>query len=285
MTQQPYPEVRRALAADATPDFRAPGFDLEAYRDQVREANLAQPREDVASAVDVDANGVPCRLFTPTDALPGVIVHLHGGGFVFNDIDVHDGICRRLANRARRRVLSIGYRKPPEHPFPAAIEDIDTVVQWLGEQDLPGPWAIHGDSAGGNLALVGALRHPGRFSAVVLIYPFLDPQLAFPSWDEADSSGFTRAEGSWYWEQYAPRDQWNNPDLAPLNATNFGDLAPTFVATAEFDPLRDEGEELARRIVEAGMVGTDVHAHGAQASHSGSSSANRRGRLSRSAGR
>lgn len=248
-----YPEVRAAVAADATPDFRAEGFDLAAYREKVRLFNLAQPREDVADARDVDADGVPCRLFTPHDATDGLVVHLHGGGFVFNDIDVHDGVCRRLANRSRRRVLSIGYRKPPEHRFPAAIEDIDTVLKWLDREHATDGVAIHGDSAGANLALVGALRNPGRFRALVLIYPFLDPTASFASYRLGGESGFGAAEASWYWEQYADRADWTNPDLAPLNATNLGTLPPTFVATAEFDPLRDEGEELARRIVETGV--------------------------------
>ncbi len=248
-----YPEVRAAVAADATPDFRAVGFDLAAYREKVRLFNLAQPREDVAEATDVDADGVRCRLFVPEDAVDGVIVHVHGGGFVFNDIDVHDGVCRRLANRSKRRVLSVGYRKPPEHRFPAAIEDIDTVLGWLGRQSIMGPWAIHGDSAGANIALVGALRNPGRFEAVVLIYPFLDPRASFDSYEVGAASGFGPEEASWYWEQYAATDDWTNPDLAPLRSTSLGTLPPTFIATAEFDPLRDEGEELARRIVETGV--------------------------------
>ncbi|PUA80952.1 alpha/beta hydrolase [Nocardioides currus] len=248
-----YPEVRAAVAADTAPDFRAEGFDLAAYREKVRAFNLAQPREEVAAAEDVEAEGVPCRLFTPADALDGVIVHLHGGGFVLNDIDVHDAVCRRLANRSRRRVLSVGYRKPPEHPFPAANQDVDTALGWLAAQELPGRWAVHGDSAGANLALVAALRNPGRFSAVVLIYPFLDPTASFESYDLGGASGFGRAEARWYWEQYAGGAAWTDPDLAPLNSTALGTLPPTFVATAEFDPLRDEGEELARRIVETGV--------------------------------
>lgn len=248
-----YPEVRAAVEADATPDFRAAGFDLAAYREKARLLNLAQPREDVAEARDVNADGVPCRLFTPLAAEPGVIVHLHGGGFVFNDIDVHDGVCRRLANRSRRRVLSVGYRKPPEDRFPAANEDVDTVVRWLAGAGLPGALAIHGDSAGANLALVGALRNPGVFEAAVLIYPFLDPTASFDSYALGASSGFGSEESRWYWEQYADESSWRHPDLAPLNSTALGTLPPTFVATAEFDPLRDEGEELARRIVETGV--------------------------------
>ncbi|UUZ60044.1 alpha/beta hydrolase [Nocardioides sp. B-3] len=217
------------------------GSTSAAYREKVRLFNLAQPREDVAEARDVDADGVPCRLFTPDDPEDGVIVHVHGGGFVFNDIDVHDGVCRRLANRSRRRVLSVGYRKPPERRFPAAIEDIDTVPGWLEQQALPGEWAIHGDSAGANLALVGALRNPGRFRAVVLIYPFLDPTAGFDSYEVGEASGFGPQEASWYWEQYADRADWDDPDVAPLHSDQLEHLPPTFVATAEFDPAPRRG--------------------------------------------
>ena len=248
-----YPEVRASVAADTPIDFQAEGFDLAAHREKVQRFNVKQAREEVASATDVDADGVPCRLFAPEDAQDGVIVHLHGGGFVLNDIDVHDAVCRRLANRARRRVLSVGYRKPPEHPFPAAPDDIDTTLGWLGRQGFEGRWAVHGDSAGANLALVAALRNPGRFAAVVLIYPFLDPTASFASYTVGEESGFEPREARWYWEQYAAEEDWTHPDVAPLNATNLDTLPPTFVATAEFDPLRDEGEELARRIAETGV--------------------------------
>jgi acetyl esterase len=250
-----YPEVRAAVAADTGPDLRAPGFDLAAHREEVRRFNLRQPREDVASVEDVDAHGVPCRLFTPADPMPGVVVHAHGGGFVLNDVDVHDGICRRMANRGRRAVLSVDYRRPPEDPFPAAPDDLDTVVRWLRDGHGPqGPYAAHGDSAGGNLALVAALRNPGFFHAVALVYPFLDPRNSFPSWEVGAASGFDASEATWYWQQYARSEaDWDDPDLAPLLSDRLHTLPPTFVATAEADPLCDEGEELARRIAESGV--------------------------------
>jgi acetyl esterase len=250
-----YPEVRAAVAADAGPDLRAPGFDVAAHREEVRRFNLRQPREDVATVEDVDADGVPCRLFTPEEPLAGLVVHAHGGGFVLNDVDVHDGICRRFANRLRRPVLSVEYRRPPEDRFPAAPDDLDTVVRWLREGRGPeGPYAAHGDSAGGNLALVAALRNPGFFRAVALVYPFLDPRNSFASWGLGAASGFDPAEATWYWQQYARSEaDWDDPDLAPLLSDRLHTLPPTFVATAEADPLRDEGEELARRIAETGV--------------------------------
>ena len=249
-----YPEVRAAVAADAGPDLTAPGFDLAAHREDVRRFNLRQPREDVASVQDVDADGVPCRLYTPADALDGLVVHAHGGGFVLNDVDVHDAVVRRFTNRLRRPVLSVDYRRPPEARFPAAPDDLDTVVGWLRREGPPGPYAVHGDSAGANLALVAALRNPGVFRAVALIYPFLDPRAGFASWSEGAGSGFDPSEAAWYWQQYARSEaDYDDPDLAPLLSDRLHTLPPTFVATAEHDPLRDEGEELARLLAEAGV--------------------------------
>lgn len=249
-----YPEVRAAVAADSSPVLSAPGFDLDAHREQVRQLNLREPREDVAAVEDVDADGVGCRLYTPADPLAGLVVHAHGGGFVLNDIDVHDAVCRRFANRVRRPVLSVDYRRPPEHPFPAAPDDLDAVVGWLRREGPPGPYAAHGDSAGANLALVAALRNPGFFRVVALVYPFLDPRTSFASWAEGPASGFDPDEASWYWEQYARTEaDYDDPDLAPLLSDRLHTLPPTFVATAEHDPLRDEGEELARLVAEAGV--------------------------------
>ena len=249
-----YPEVRAAVAADTGPDLTAPGFDLAAHREDVRRVNLRQPREDVASVEDVVADGVPCRLYTPADALDGLVVHAHGGGFVLNDVDVHDAVVRRFTNRLRRPVLSVDYRRPPEARFPAAPDDLDTVVGWLRREGPPGPYAVHGDSAGANLALVAALRNPGVFRAVALIYPFLDPRAGFASWSEGAGSGFDPSEAAWYWQQYARSEaDYDDPDLAPLLSDRLHTLPPTFVATAEHDPLRDEGEELARLLAEAGV--------------------------------
>ncbi len=204
---------------------------------------------------DLDAGGVPCRVYVPERATPGVIVHLHGGGFVFHDVDVHDGAARRLANRSGLSVVSVDYRRPPEHPFPAAPDDVDTVLgQLAGEFD--GPWFAHGDSAGANLALVAALRNPGRFAAVALIYPFLDPGAAFPSYAEAADLdlGFDPREASWYWQQYAANEaDLVDPDLAPLLSDRLHTLPPTMVVTAEHDPLRDEGEHLAVLLAEKGV--------------------------------
>lgn len=258
-----YPEVRAAVEADDSPVLSAPGFDIEAHREEARQLSLREPREDVATVEDVDADGVRCRLYTPADALDGLVVHAHGGGFVLNDIDVHDAVSRRFANRVRRPVLSVDYRRPPEHRFPAAPADLDTVVGWLRREGPPGPYAAHGDSAGANLALVAALRNPGFFAVVALVYPFLDPRNSFPSWAEGAVSGFDPSDATWYWEKYARTEaDYDDPDLAPLLSDRLHTLPPTFVATAEHDPLRDEGEELARLIAETGVESVGIRCLG-----------------------
>lgn len=253
-----FPEARRAVeaAAGALP-VHDPDFDIDAARADDRRVAVGEPREDVAEVSDVDADGVPCRLYVPADAQLGVIVHLHGGGFVLNDVEVHDPSARRLANRTRTAVLSVDYRRPPEHRFPAAPDDVATVLAWVardgGARGLEGPTYAHGDSAGANLALVAALRHPGLFDAVVLIYPFLDPSAGFDSYLSA-AEGFDPRDAAWYWTQYAgsPADL-TDPDLAPLLSHHLATLPPTLVVTAEHDPLRDEGEHLAVLLAEHGV--------------------------------
>lgn len=255
-----YPQARAAVEG-YLPDV--PDGDPTAYiaasREEARTVAAHTGREEVDQVTEIDADGVRARLYVPQDA-SGVIVHLHGGGFVFHDIDVHDAVARRLANRARMAVLSVDYRRPPEHRFPAAPDDVDTAVRWLeragAEYGLSGPTFVHGDSAGGNLALVAALRNPGRFTAVVLTYPFLDPEAGFASYKNV-GAGFDPTEAAWYWSQYVatPADL-KNPDLAPLLSDQLATLPPTLVVTAEHDPLRDEGEELARRLAELGVVVT-----------------------------
>ena len=253
-----HPQARTALE-HAAGEPKVWEVDVEKSRALARDEAARQPREAVAHVEDVDAAGVPCRLYEPEGSLDGLVLHLHGGGFVFHDVDVHDAAARRLANRSRLRVLSVDFRRPPEDPFPAAPDDVDTVLRWCGEQAargesrFTGPTYLHGDSAGGNLALVAALRNPGRLRALALTYPFLDPSAAGESYTTAE--GFDPAEAAWYWQQYArtPADL-TDPDLAPLLSDRLHTLPPTLVVTAEHDPLRDEGELLASRLADAGVT-------------------------------
>jgi acetyl esterase len=260
-----HPQARRALELWAQgPQVTDPGFDAHGValiRAQAREAAGSEPREPVARTEDLDAHGVPCRLHVPVaDEPPGVLVFLHGGGFVFGDLDTHDGQARRLANRTGLAVLSVDYRRPPEHRFPGAPDDVDTALRWLvhGGQGLgldPTRLALVGDSAGGNLALVATLRNPGLARATVLVYPFLDPDLSAPSYGGTDG-GLTRSEARWYWEQYAgtPADL-DDADLAPLRSSE-ARLAtigePVLVQIAEHDLLADENRLLVDRLAAVG---------------------------------
>jgi acetyl esterase len=261
-----HPQARRALELwRQGPAVTDPGFgavELAALRAQRREAAALERREPVPASVDLDADAVACRLHVPTEAATHpVLVFLHGGGFVFGDLDTHDAHARRLALRTGHAVLAVHYRRPPEHPFPAAPDDVDTVLAWLGRHGAEHGLdvtrtSVVGDSAGANLALVAALRHPDRFAALVLAYPFLDPEAAAASYDREDG-GLTRDEARWYWQQYAatPADR-RHPDLAPLRSgddrlTRIG--CPVLVQIAGEDVLVDEDLVLVDRLAGCGV--------------------------------
>ncbi len=250
-----HPQARRAVERDAAAlPVTDPRFDIDSAREQQRLVAQADVRESLAEVRDVDAGGVPARLYLPT-GYDAVVLHAHGGGFVFNDVEVHDAAVRRFARIAGSAVLSVDYRRPPEHRFPAAVDDVAAALDWLDTQpDLVGlPTFSHGDSAGGNLALVTALRRPDRFAGVALLYPFLDPMASYDSYRTA-ADGFSPDEAAWYWQQYAATAaDLTDPDLAPLLSDRLGTLPPTLVTTAEHDPLRDEGEHLALLLAEAGV--------------------------------
>ncbi len=251
-----HPQARRALE-HAADDPKVWETDIERSRELARVEAAAAPREDVEAVEDVDAGGVRCRWYRPAAAVEGVLVHLHGGGFVFHDIDVHDAAARRLANRVGLAVLSVDYRRPPEHPFPAAPDDVDTVLRWL-EGEVPGPTYAHGDSAGANLALVAALRNPGRLRA-------LAPHLPLPRPGDGGGvlprrlRGVRPARGRVVLAAVRRRDREPDPPrprAAPLRPLHT--LPPTLVVTAEHDPLRDEGERLAADLAEQGVSSVGI---------------------------
>jgi acetyl esterase len=252
-----HPQSVAALAqwAEELPDSTLDERGIVERRRSKAVAAAAEAREDVAHVEDVDADGVRCRIYQP-DGATGTILYSHGGGFVFGDLDTHDAQARRVVNRTGYAVVSVDYRRPPEHTFPAAPEDMDAALRWLLRHgpgrglDIANLVAL-GDSAGANLALVAALRNPGVFSKVVLVYPFIDPSLSRPSYAAAEG-GLDRAAARWYWNHYVndPADL-TDPDVAPLESARLGALPPTLVQAAECDALLDENIELVRRIREA----------------------------------
>lgn len=247
-----HPQAERAMALwTIDPRPGEPGFDLEERRAQARAAARLDEREQVAATVDLDADGVPCRLYRPRPGAP-TLVALHGGGWVLGDLDTHDAHWRRVANRTGWAVLAVDYRRAPEHVYPAASDDVDTVLAWLrGYDDAldidAARVAVVGDSAGGQLALIAARRNE-HLAAIALVYPCIDPRGTQPSYG-TETGGLTAAEMDWYWQCYTGADL-SNEELHPLTADLRG-LPPTLVLTAEHDPLRDEGERLAERLVAA----------------------------------
>ena len=211
---------------------------------------------------------IPVRIYAPAGRRPApALVYFHGGGWVIGGIDTHDGLCRQLANRASATVISVDYRLAPEHKFPAAVDDCFAALGWVAGNTAalgvdPSRLAIGGDSAGGNLTAVVAQlardRGGPRLRHQVLIYPATDPVMDFPSHTE-NGSGYllTREAMAWFYGHYlrTPADR-TDPLAAPLRARDLAALPPALVITAEFDPLRDEGEAYAHRLEAAGVPTT-----------------------------
>jgi acetyl esterase len=227
--------------------------------------------ETVASVEDrvIDAAGqqLPVRIYRPEGLADGpapTLVFYHGGGFVIGGLASHDGDCRALANRGLCQVIAVDYRLAPEHPFPAAAEDaiaaLDYVVAHADELAVDTAHiAVGGDSAGGNLSAVAALhaRDAGiDLKLQLLIYPAVAGEGDFPSRTE-NATGYMLDEQSieYFTTRYfpggMPADDWR---ATPLSAPSHERVAPALIITAEFDPLRDEGEAYARQLEAAGVV-------------------------------
>jgi acetyl esterase/lipase len=251
----------------------APTYDddtLDEARQAAEEAaaGLFGPFEAVAFRDDSapgPAGPIPLRIYNPSTAASGALVYFHGGGWVRNSVATLHGVCATLAREADCIVVSVEYRRAPEHPFPAALEDAWAVTEWVARHTdevgaRPGALALGGDSSGGNLAAVCARR--ARDAGVdlrlqVLVYPVCDADLDTPSYLEfADGYWLTRDGMRWFWDKYVPTGDRFDPDASPLRASDLSGLAPALVITAEYDPLRDEGEEYARRLAEAGVAVT-----------------------------
>jgi acetyl esterase len=247
--------------------------------DQVRERRrrdarvFAGPKIEVARVSELQIPGpagpIPARLYAPAglpDPAP-LVVYYHGGGHVICDLDTHDQPCRFLAAETPALLLSIDYRLGPEHRFPAAVDDALAAFEWAaGEASQlgadPARIAVAGDSAGANLATVVAQLAAGREGPApafqALIYPVIDYSSKRPSY-ETYAEGFflTRAEMDWFRDNYfASADDRSDPRASPILAADLGGVAAAHVVTAGFDPLRDEGEDYAAALREAGVAVT-----------------------------
>jgi acetyl esterase len=208
---------------------------------------------------------LPVRIYTPAGAgVTGVLVFFHGGGWVIGDLDSHDETCRRLCSGAGVRVVSVHYRRAPETTYPGAAEDCYAATAWVAANAPalgidPGRIAVGGDSAGGNLAAAVALMArdrggpPLRFQ--LLVYPVTDADFDRESY-RTNGEGYllSRRGMQWFWDQYVPdQAQRHEPYAAPLRAARLDTLPPALIQTAEYDPLRDEGEAYAAALEAAGV--------------------------------
>jgi acetyl esterase len=234
-------------------------------------ATLRPPLAPVASAVDRRIPGpageIPVRVYTPNGTAPfPVLVYFHGGGWVIGGLETHDGVCRALADGAGCVVVSIDYRLAPEHRYPAAAEDCYAATRWAAAHAAElgadaARLAVAGDSAGGNLAAVVSLMARDRSGPPIafqlLIYPVTDARADTRSYrDNAEGYLLTAGDMDWFWGHYLGDEKAKGaePYASPLRATDVTRLPPALVITAEFDPLRDEGEAYAARLKEAGVA-------------------------------
>ena len=261
-----HPQVEASLALRRRPPAEVLAADpyrqLVFAREAMEEPNEAEcgPALPLPVVVDLDADGVPARLYAKAVNTP-VFVYAHGGGWCYGSIETADRMCRRIADRSGCAVLSVGYRLAPEHVFPAALEDVETVVAYVRKAGAelgvdPSRLAIGGDSAGGLLATVAARRERDAATPLdhqVLIYPMIDPMMASESYDEVGGYGLDRASVRLAWDTFAPDvARRYTPDLAPL-AADLAGMPPTLMITAEYDVLRDEGADYADALVAAGV--------------------------------
>jgi len=254
------PQVEAYLAQQAAlglPPISEQSPDQVRRRSEEVTALVAGPGEDVRT-LDTRIAGVPVRLFEPHGApasLP-TLVYFHGGGWVAGNVRTHDRPCRALAHRAGCRVVSVDYRLAPEHPFPAAVEDAWAVTSALAAQAPR--LAVGGDSAGGNLAAVMALRARDRkvpLRLQLLIYPVTDCDLERDSYRRyATGYGLTLDGMRWYWGHYMGKTPWSHPEASPLRAARLAGAAPALLFVCEYDPLRDEGLAYAERLQKEGVV-------------------------------
>ena len=222
------------------------------------------------------AGGMPARVYSPSSTAPGVVVYYHGGGWVVGSLDGWDPSVRALAAASGCDVVSVDYRLAPEHAFPAAADDAYDALVWVASAAglaAGRPIVVAGDSAGGNLATVAALRardNGGPAIALqVLVYPVVDFDMDRRSYRQYDGEDLilNRRDMGWFWDRYAPdREARVNPYASPLRAPSLADLPAAYLITAEHDPLRDEGFAYADRLrdarvpVEHRHYGSQIHA-------------------------
>lgn len=236
-----------------------------------RAALAPPPMHECAEIRDLDAGGVPARLYRPNPggAPTGLLIWFHGGGWVIGDLESHDNVCRSLAARSGHVVLSIAYRLAPEDPFPAGLADSIEATRWAHANAAalgvdPDRIAVGGDSSGANLATIVCHVAPAPIVFQLLVYPVTDATCSMPSYVENGDGYFLTAAGMrWFIDHYLSggRGSARDPRVSPLFAADeaLAQSPPAMVITAGYDPLRDEGITYADRLADAGVVTSHVH--------------------------
>jgi acetyl esterase len=216
------------------------------------------PEVGAVSDMSVPTRGgsVGARLYRPEGAEVGLLVYLHGGGWVCGGIDDFDGLVRRVVRHSQCAVLSVDYRLAPEHPFPAGLNDAVDALIWAeaNREVLLGdtvPLSVGGDSAGGNLAIAAAQSIQDRIdlAAQILFYPVTDCAMDSPSYQDFGTGlPLTRADMAWFFRHYADPTRWADPEISPQRRTSLAGTPPTWIVSAEYDVLRDEAEAYAVRL-------------------------------------
>jgi acetyl esterase len=276
----PLDPAAQQIAAALHATFPAIDFDRNGteHREMLRAAAgevIHESSEPIGSVLDRNIPGpggpVPVRIYRPVGADPDaplpIAVFTHGGGWVVCDLDSHDSMCRAITNAAGCTLVAVDYRLAPEHRYPAGAEDAYAALAWAAAhgRDIggdPSRLAVVGDSAGGNLAAVVAQMARDRggppLRLQVLIYPVTDFRFDTPSHlDPGDPTVLQSDEVRYFWYQYLPDHRMGaEPYASPLRAPSLTGLPPALVVTAEYDPLRDEGEAYAARLAAAGVPTT-----------------------------
>ncbi len=265
-------DVEVAVLLKLVPKMPPPGSVPAArLRQEVRDAMIGFQSRPVPifhvedRSIPGPLGSLPVRVYCPSDEakLP-IVLYYHGGGFTWGDLDTHDALCRKLSNRSGAIVVSVAYRLAPEHRFPAAVDDAYAALEWVARNSAeisgdPARIAVAGDSAGGNLAAVTALksrdRNGPKIAFQALYYPGMNmTDLRTKSMkDFAEGYVFTRAQIQFNYNQYASVTDQSHPYVSPLLAPDHRGLPPALVITAAFDPLRDSGEAYARKLADAGV--------------------------------
>ena len=214
------------------------------------------------------------RVLVPIENPIGMLIYYHGGGWVLGSIDEYDTVARKLAERTSCAVALVDYRLAPEHRYPAGVDDSYAALKWVGDHiiDITGrevPLIVIGDSAGGNLAAVMAIRARDRngpsIALQILVYPVTDADFDRPSYTDPENQLLLTRDGMiWFWDHYLPDpSRRTEPDASPLRSEDLSGLPPAVVLTAEHDVLRDEGESYYSRLREA-YVSADLRRYTGQ---------------------